>query len=593
MKKTLIISILTALSVFVSAQTDIGIDYFMLGEYDAAKRYFEKQINTSPAQAYFYLGEIAYLEGNTAEAKAYYQKGLAANPNDFYNQVGEAKLLLKSDKKLAETTFKAIQKKSKKDALVTLAIARAYFDAGMPVEAHAKMDEARKKNKRLPQIYILEGDMIKAESGDKLGDKLGEIAGKYDMAILFDDNYRLGYIKSAQAYMLFSPTSAIDKLKEFTDRHPDYMLAYRLIGQASTQIGLYNQAMKSYETYMAGGEYSFEDLERYARVLYFSDLFEDAQKVVSQGIELLPDAFVMNRLQMYIYAKVQDTENGLAQASKFFNLEKDKSRYLALDYITYGAILKDAEMYSEALIAYNKAIEIEPKNEYYLEVVELGRAQGNQALSADYYDRYMQLRGGEVTPADYNQLGFYYYNAGTNSAKNTALMQELAQNNNLLIELASAQNESVDALKADNSLFTKAYSMYYLAKADSVFAILVDLMPDSYSGYRWQALTKHAIDSDAKNGAARPYYEKVIEVLNEREEFTDASNRVLVEACGYLAYHYYLVDNMEKAVFYCNETLKIDPANRNATAILEGIKQHENQIREFKRQQAEAAAAAK
>ena len=591
MKKTLIISILAALSVFVSAQTDIGVDYFMLGEYDAAKRYFEKQTTTSPAQAYFYLGEIAYIEGNTAEAKAYYQKGLAANPNDFYNQVGEAKLLLKSDRKLAETTFKAIQSKSKKDALVTLAIGRAYFDAGMPVEARVKMDEARKKNKKLPQIYILEGDMIKAENGDKLGEKLGEIAGKYDMAILFDDNYRLGYIKSAQAYILFSPTSAIDKLKEFIGRHPDYLLAHRLLGQASTQVGIYGQAAKSYETYMTGGEYSFEDLERYARVLYFSDLFEDAQKIVGQGIEMNPNAFVMNRFQMYIYAKIQDFENGLIQASKFFNLEKDKSRYLALDYATYATILKDAKMYNEALAAYDKAIEIEPKNEYYLEVVELGKVQGNHALSADYYNQYMQLLG-ETTPAEYNQLGFYYYNAGTTSAKNVALMQELSEDVNLLKKLTSDAQE-LEVLKSNSELFTKTYANYYLAKADSVFAILVGLMPDSYSGYRWQALTKHAIDSDTKNGAAKPHYEKIIEVLNEREEATDASNKVLVEANGYLAYHYYLVDNMEKAVFYCNETLKVDPTNKNATAILDGIKQHEQQVRDFKRQQAEAAAAAK
>ena len=591
MKKILFISFLAAISAFASAQTDIGVDYFMLGEYDSAKRYLEKQVAQSPAQAYYYLGEIAYIQGNMDEAKAYYQKGLAADPNDFYNQVGEAKLLLKSDPKTVDALFKAIQKKSKKDASVTLAIGRAYFDAGMMTEARVKMEEARKKNKKLPQVYIFEGDLIKAESGsEKLGEKLGEIAGKYEMAIYFDENNRLGYIKAAQAYILFNPASAIDKLKEFIERQPDYLLAYRLLGQASTQIGHYGQAIKSYETYMAAGEYSFEDLERYARVLYFSDLLEDAQKIVSQGLALNPNAFVMNRFQMYIYEKTKNYEEGLPHASKFFELREDKSTYLALDYTSYAAILKEAKMYNQAVAAYEQAFQIEPKNDYYLSIVDLGREQRNYAVSAEYYNKYMISLGENVSQSNYNTLGSYYYSTGTTSAKNEPLMQELAKDANLLKKLASDAQE-LELLKTDNTLFVKAYSLYYLTKADSVFSILVDLIPESYSGYRWKALTKHAIDnSETKNGAARPYYEKVVEILIGQEELTQILKNVLIEACSYLSYHYYLVDDYNNAILYCNEALKIDPDNKSAIAILEGIKQHEELVKEFKRQQAEAAA---
>ena len=593
MKKTVIISFLTALSVFVSAQSDIGVDYFMLGEYDSAKRYLEKQVAQSPVQAYFYLGEIAYIQGNMDEAKAFYQKGLAENPNDFYNQIGEIKLLLKSDKKTADAMFKAIQKKSKNDAAVTLAIGRAYFDAGMIADARIKLSEAHKKNKKLPQIYIFEGDIIKAESGDeKLGENLGTIAGKYEMSLLFDDNYRLGYIKYAQAYLMFNPTAAIDKLKELINRQPDYLLAHRLLGQASTQVGLYVQAIKSYETYMAAGEYIFEDLERYARVLYFSNLIEDAQKVVTDGLAISPNAFVMNRFQMYIYEKTNNYEKGLAQAEKFFNIREDKSTYLALDYTTYAKILKGAQMYNQAIAAYEQAFQVEQKNEYYLDIVDLGKELRNFAISAEYYKKYMDLLGENVSPADYTQLGFYYYNTGTTSAKNEPLMQELAQDANLLKKLASNAQE-LEALKTNSELFTKAYANYYLAKADSVFNILVDLVPDSYSSHRWKALTQHAINPDAKIGTARPHYEKVVEILTAQEELSQTLKNVLVEAYSYLSYHYYLVDDISKATFYCNETLKVDPANKTATAILDGIKQHQQQMREYERQQAEAAAAAK
>ncbi len=593
MKKTVLVSLLAAMVGIVSAQSDLGIDYFMLGEYDAAKRYFERQLTESPTQANYYLGEIAFLQGNVDQAKAYYQKGLAADPTDFYNQIGEAKLLMKSDLKTAESLFSAIQKKSKKNPLVTLAIGQAYADAGMFDKARQKADEARKKNKKLPQVYLFDGDLIKAENKDKLGDKLGDIAGKYEMAVYFDPNYRLGYIKTAQAYALFNPTTAIAKLKEIIDLQPDYLLAHRLLGQVSTQTGLYNQAIQAYKKYMAAGEYSIEDLKNYARVLYFSDLFAEAQDAVSKGLQQDPNDFVLNRLQMYVYVKTKNTEKGLPLADKFFNLRADKTSYLALDYSMYGMLLKEARKYDEALAAYDQAIRIEPKTEYFLDAVEVGRAKGDFGISAAYYKDFMNTLGESVETKDYNTLGFYYYNAGTSTVKRTELLEEMQQKTAMLNSLAS-QGHSMDSLKTSMNYLSKALATYYLNKADSVFQILQEKLPEeSYSGYRWRALTQHALNPDAKTGAARPYYEKVIEIIKQKEESSDSSTKVLLEAYGYLAYHFYLSDNEEKAVYYCNEALKVDPKNKTAAAILDGIKQHQEQIKEYKKQQAAAAAANK
>ncbi|MDR1585167.1 MAG: tetratricopeptide repeat protein [Prevotellaceae bacterium] len=588
MKKTFFISFFAVIASLVSAQSDIGLDYFALGEYDAAKRYFEKQINQSPAQANYYLGEIAFIQGKPDEAKAYYQKGLAADPNDLYNQIGEAKLLLKSDLKSAENLFKAIQNKSKKDPLVILAIGRAYFDSGILDKAQAKADEARKRNKAVPQIYIFEGDLIEARNGGDKQKILGDVAGKYEMAIHFDGNYRIGYIKAAQAYALFNPQTAIEKLKDIIELQPDYLLAHRQLGQVSTQIGHYNQAIQSYKRYMAAGEYSLDDLKYYVRVLYFSDLYEDAQKTVNEGLALAPNDFVLNRLQMYIYAKTKNTEKGLPLAEKFFNLREDKSTYLALDYSLYAIILKEAKLYDQALAAYDKAIEMEAKIEYYTDAVEVGRAKGDYGISAKYYTEFMNTLGDAVEARELNTLGFYYYNAGTLTVKRADLIEEYQKNPAWINTLAEKGLEK-DSLQNSAGYFARALSVYYLNKADSVFKILVEKVPDSYSGYRWLALTQHAINSDAKDGAAKPHYEKVIEVITGRDEHTEASNKVLIEAYGYLAYHYYLVDNVQSATAYCNEILKLDPENKTAIAILDGVKQHEEQLKEYRKQQAAAA----
>lgn len=588
MKKTFFITLLTLTSVIVSAQTGIGVDYYYLGEYDAAKRYFERQLNQSPAESYFYLGEIAFVENNLTEAKNNYEKGLAADPTYAYNEIGVAKVLLKSDPRTAESNLTAIQRKNRRDANVILAIARAYFDAGFPDKGKTTMEEARKRDRKNPQLYILEGDVLKAETGVS---KLGEVTGHYNMAIRFEPNFRLAYIKAAQTYALYNPNSAIDQLKKIIELQPDYLIAYRELGTVSTQVGLYRQAIEAFETYFAGGEYSVNDLERFARVLYFSELYSEAQQKVTEGLNREPNHFVMNRYQLFIYSKTHNYQDGLPFAEKFFSLRNGATGgYLAIDYTAYGSLLKDAQLYNDAVVAYNKAYAIDPKDEYILEIVEIGKEKKDFGLAASYYNKYITAQP-EVTAIYLNQLGFYYYNAGNTSAKDSVLGKELVQDEQLVASIANSPQQ-IDTLKSNPDAFSRALALHYLQKADSVFDLLIAEMPESYSGYRWKALTALSRTPDIKIGESKPYYEKVVEIITAKEEKTTAETRVLLEAYSYIAYNFYLNEKLDEAANFSNEILKIDPSNANANAILEGIKAYQENLKKHREQQRAAAAAA-
>ncbi|MDR0824911.1 MAG: tetratricopeptide repeat protein, partial [Prevotella sp.] len=149
-----------AISVSAFAQNSPGADYFSLGETKLAKEYFTKNISQNPEESHFYLGEIAYKEGNLTEAKAQYQQSAAVNPELLgLGAVGLAKLELKSNPKAAEDQLKDVQKKNKKDVNVLLAIAKAYFDNGLKEKALNVIVEAKKADKKNPYIYIFEGDM--------------------------------------------------------------------------------------------------------------------------------------------------------------------------------------------------------------------------------------------------------------------------------------------------------------------------------------------------------------------------------------------------------------------------------------------------
>ncbi|MDR1653750.1 MAG: tetratricopeptide repeat protein, partial [Prevotellaceae bacterium] len=149
MKKIVLLTVLTFAVGILSAQLNLGADYYLLGDYTAAKTYFEKSMSSNAGESNFYLGEIAFKEGNVAAAKSFYDSGLATDPANPYNQIGLLKLQIKGgDIKALDKQFAAIQKTAKKDVNVAIAIARAYLDNNKIAEAAAKLEAAKKINKK-------------------------------------------------------------------------------------------------------------------------------------------------------------------------------------------------------------------------------------------------------------------------------------------------------------------------------------------------------------------------------------------------------------------------------------------------------------
>ena len=59
----------------------------------------------------------------------------------------------------------------------------------------------------------------------------GKSAGRYDMAILFDNNRPVAYVKYANTYFHIAPDMAISRLKEIADRQPNSLLAQRELAE--------------------------------------------------------------------------------------------------------------------------------------------------------------------------------------------------------------------------------------------------------------------------------------------------------------------------------------------------------------------------
>ena len=67
---------------------------------------------------------------------------------------------------------------------------------------------------------------------------------------------------------------------------------------------------------------------------------------------------------------------------------------------------------------------------------------------------------------------------------------------------------------------------------------------------------------------AKPHYEKLIELLNAKQQKEEKDNARLVEAYRYLGYYYLLKDDKNNSNIYWNKILEIDPNNETAKQAL-------------------------
>lgn len=541
------LSFMITISAF--AQNNIGADYLSLGELKLAKEYFTKNLGgQNSAESHYYLGEIAFKEGNMAEARSNYQQALSADPLSALGAIGMAKLDLKSNTKVAEDQLKEVLKKNKKDVGIIIAIAQAYLDNGMKEKAVEKLQDARKADKKSPLIYIFEGDMLAAEN------KPGDAAMQYDQAINFDNNNVLARLKAARVYEYINRNTAVDLLKQAVAINPNYTIAYKELGELYRRDGFYQEAIDAYKEYFKGGDYTVEDMTRYGSALYFTQQYDQARTLIKDGLAKDPNNFVLYRLQMYTDNDTKNFDGAVAAGQKFFSIPLNPNdttrRYLLQDFLSYANALSETGKKTESVDVYKKAIALDPsKINVNKDVAGILAGERMYSDAADFLAKYIELSGEAATAQDYFQLGRYYYFGGAN-----------------------AEIDTLNMSKADAK--AKAFDLY--KKAITTYGIVQERVPDSHLGVYQQALASYRMDPESEQGLAKPYYEKTIEVILAKPEQDDSDKKVLVEAYSYLSYYYYLqYDKSKKAEdkanvkSYAEKVLQIDPENANGKMLFE------------------------
>lgn len=524
----LVFTILLVTSTLLHAQNKIGTDFYEVGAYPASKSYFLKQ-GVTDATDHYYLGDIYFKEGKLDSARHYFQQGLAIEPENKYIQVGLAKLQVAENRSVDQLKKIAGDRKYRRDGTLLTLVAEAYYDNHLPKEGSDQLEKAINADKGNPKPYVLKGDILDAQGNT------GEAATLYENAIYFDAAYKPAYVKLARLYENIRTQVALDYLKQVIALDPTYIPGHFAYSEINYRKGFYPEALRAYNEYLALVEPSAADYELYATILYFNKRYQEAV----EAIEKAPDNLVMNRLRTYSLFDLGNYDEALESATKFFGTARE-SDVITQDYTYYARILSQNKQFAKAADTYIKAYESDNNNpEYLSEAANAYERAGDHDNAIKYYTLILE-NNPEPSMADYYTLGAAYYSAGTATGTLPG--------------------------SGDREQFKKKE---YLMEADTIFGAMIEHFPDHYLGYLMRARANFALDPEAEEGLAVPYYTKALEVM-----LPDAETRRgdILESYRYLGFYHLGKNDVTRAKYFWNKVLEHDPQDETALQVINSLK---------------------
>ena len=469
-----------------------------------------------------YLVMAALMIGFSATAMA--QDGSKAD-------IDAVKKIISSKPADMAKQLKPFYKANKKNADNLIAFGRAFFEAKDTANAkvYAIYALEAKKNQFAP-AFILLGDI------EALADNGGGAAAYYDQAIYANPKEAEAYFKYANVYRKISPAGAIAKLEELRTQRPDVAVD-ALAGRIYYNANDFDKAINYYDK-ADRNKMEERDLSDYAMAAFFKGKNEKALDIAKFGLSRNPRHAAFNRLAFFNSTDLKRYDDALAYADALFN-RSDSAKFSYYDYTYYGNALSGVKQYDKAIAMYKKALDQEDMD--------------NKAKRAGVIK---QLSEAYQVQNDYPNAIIHYENYLKNVDKTTA--NDIAALANLHMQHGSSLQDT----EAKKEAFKKA---------DAVFGDLADQYENAveYATFM-RARVNAQMDPDSKQALAKPYYEKLIELIAPRAE-KDATERArIIESYRYMIAYYLIVqDDKATAQDYAQKLLEIDPENDIAKQVLD------------------------
>ncbi len=438
-----------------------------------------------------------------------------------------AKILENGNSKEADKQIAAIAKPFKKDAVTLTAIGREYLIADNPEKAEEYANNARSKNKNYGEAYILLGDIaIRNDDG-------GKAAEWFQQAMTMDKTNPEGYRRYAILMTKSSPETAIDAINQLHQNVPSYPTDI-IAAEISDRSGNMKQAIEYYE-HVKLADMDEGQLANYATDLFLTGDYEKSLEVAQYGAGKNPRHAAFNRLSMYNYTELADYDKALIYVDKLFNAS-DSAKISPFDYQYVGHANVGAKNHDKAIEAFETILNHEEANDdakldALKQIADVHSEKEDYAKAIPAYEKYLEANP-NPTATDYAGLG-------------TLLTYQATE------QEGEEQEETVK-------------------KADQVYADLAEKFPDAQEfAYYQRARLTGITDPDLKKGLAKPYYDKLIEVILADGTPEGTSLTRLMQAYQYnMIYALQILDNIPSSKEYAEKILELEPDNEQAKMVM-------------------------
>ena len=481
-----------------------------LGRYNEARTMLRP--GSSPESA-FELGRLYQMRDMPDSAAFYFNRASGTSP---FGQVAAGRALLaKGEVSPAEQQFDAAIKATKsKDAKVLTMIAQAYgeSDSKNTGKAQAYLTAAQLVNKKdEPALMVARGDIfLHSDQGG------GEAMTSFDRAIVANPSYAQAYYKKGQLSVRSRNFNAArESLSKAIELDPSYAPAYRELADMYYYAGQYDLALSTFQKYVGLAEKSPATDAQYASFLYLTKKYPDALAEVNKVLATDPTNLTMNRLKPYLLYETGDYA-GASTAMDTYMKVVPADKIIQEDEAYKYKIMSKTGKGSEAIAGINSLMKKDPSK----------ACDFQNDLAAIYANQ-----------KDYKGAARVY------SYKLTNCKGDLTD-----------QFRLATALTGD-----KQYT-----RADSVYNIILTAKPTYAPGYLARAKVNSYLDPEAKQGLAKPYYDKYIELSKAEGADQAKFKEGIVESYGYLGVYNFQKGDKAAAKANFEQVLALDPENKGA-----------------------------
>lgn len=482
-----------------------------LGRYNEANAILRP--GATPETA-FELGRLYQMRDMPDSAAFYFSKAAGTTP---FGQVAAGRALLaKGQVAPAEAQFDAAAKATKnKDAKVLTMIAQAYgeSDSKDTGKAQTYLTAAQTVNKKdEPALMVARGDVfLHSDQGG------GEAMTSFDRAITANPSYAQAYYKKGQLSVRSRNFNAArESLNKAIELDPSYAPAYRELADMYYYAGQYDLALSTFQKYIGLAEKSPATDAQYASFLFLTKKYPEALAEVSKVLQANPNNLTMNRLRPYLLYETGDYAGAAAAMETYLKVapaDKVISEDLAYKY----KIMSKTGKGSEAIAGINGLIKKDPT-----------KACDFQNDLASIYANQKDYKGA---------VSVYKF------------------------KLTNCKGDLTDQFRLATALTgDKQYT-----RADSVYNIILTAKPTYAPGYLARAKVNTYQDPEGKQGSAKPYYDKYIELSKAEGADPAKFKEGVVEAYGYLGVYNFQKGDKAAAKANFEQVLALDPGNKGAT----------------------------